>query len=110
MDIEKGTVENIARAFWRRIEPYKDDYDRELPDKMPVEFLTHMNTALSILHEWQINPTAEELELAQVEANDYARLIDEARTALQEIYANNGEDDQIAALCSPLIDKLNIGL
>lgn len=38
--------ENFIRAFWRRIEPYKNDYGRELPEKLPVVFRASMETAL----------------------------------------------------------------
>jgi len=37
--------EAFIRAFWRRIEPYKNEYDKELPEKMPVEFKASMTTA-----------------------------------------------------------------
>lgn len=49
MDIEDKKVESIARAFWRRIEPFKNGHDKELPLTLPVEFRAHMGTALSIL-------------------------------------------------------------
>ena len=51
---------------------------------------------------------AEKIELAKSEAHDYRLLVLEARAALQEIYANNGEDARIEAICSPLIDKLDL--
>ena len=38
--------EAFIRAFWRRIEPYKKMYGKELPGKMPVEFRASMATAL----------------------------------------------------------------
>lgn len=41
-------LEGFIRAFWRRIEPYKDDYGRELPRTIPVEFKAHMITALMV--------------------------------------------------------------
>ena len=49
VDIPPGHVEGLARAFWRRIEPYKNDYDKELPDVLPIEFRAHMTTALLVL-------------------------------------------------------------
>ena len=36
----------FIRAFWRRIEPYKNQYGKELPKEMPVEFSANMMTAL----------------------------------------------------------------
>lgn len=42
-------VEAIARAFWRRIEPFKDKHGKELQDKLPIEFQCHMGTALTLL-------------------------------------------------------------
>lgn len=38
--------ENFIRAFWRRVEPYKNDYEKELPEKLPVELKASMATAL----------------------------------------------------------------
>jgi len=42
--------ENFVRAFWRRIEPYKNDFGRELPSKLPVQFRASMETALLQLY------------------------------------------------------------
>lgn len=48
---ENPNFEAFIRAFWRRIEPYKNDYDKELPEKLPVEFKAHMATAFLALKE-----------------------------------------------------------
>ena len=42
-------INAVSRAFWRRIEPYKNDFEKELPEKLPVEFQSFMGTALSWL-------------------------------------------------------------
>ena len=42
-------VEQVCRAFWRRIEPFKNQYGKELPENLPVEFLAHMATALTFV-------------------------------------------------------------
>jgi hypothetical protein len=55
--ITDSQVNAVARAFWRRIYPYRNDYERELPDKLPVEFFAHMATALS----WADNPPKDDL-------------------------------------------------
>jgi len=47
--ISDQQVNAVARAFWRRIEPYKTKYGKELPDPLPVEFSAHMGTALTVL-------------------------------------------------------------
>jgi hypothetical protein len=47
------------------------------------------------------------LGIAESLAEDYRRLMLEAREALQAIYAMRGEDEFIANICSPLIDKLS---
>lgn len=56
-DIDKNTcalntitdlqVNQVARAFWRRIYVYRNDYGIELPKPLPVEFMAHMATALT---------------------------------------------------------------
>ena len=43
--------------------------------------------------------------LQEQTADDYWRLICELRAGLQEIYALRGEDELVAKICSPLIDK-----
>ena len=40
-------INAVSRAFWRRIEPYKNEFDSELPEKFPVQFSSFMGTALS---------------------------------------------------------------
>lgn len=37
--------DNFIRAFWRRIEPYKNDFNKELPEKIPIQFRVSMITA-----------------------------------------------------------------
>ena len=46
---ENRDIDIIARAFWRRIEPYKYDFKKELPREMPVEVRAAMGTALSAI-------------------------------------------------------------
>jgi hypothetical protein len=38
----------FIRAFWRRINAYKNDFDKELPEEMPVQFRASMETALLV--------------------------------------------------------------
>lgn len=45
--ITDDQVRKVAKAFWRRIYPYRNDYGIELPDPMPAEFMAHMATALT---------------------------------------------------------------
>lgn len=45
--ITDDQVRKVAKAFWRRIYAYRNDYGIELPDPMPVEFMAHMATALT---------------------------------------------------------------
>lgn len=42
-------VKQVVRAFWRRIEPFKNQYGPELPRVLPVEFMAHMATSLTII-------------------------------------------------------------
>lgn len=45
--ITDSQVNAVARAFWRRIYAYRNDYGIELPRPLPVEFMAHMATALT---------------------------------------------------------------
>lgn len=49
----------------------------------------------------------EEMNVAMLQSeNDcYYKLVQKLREGLQEIYANNGEDEFIANICNPLIDQ-----
>ena len=40
--------EAFIRAFWRRIEPFKNEYGKELPEEIPIEFKCHMATAFCV--------------------------------------------------------------
>lgn len=42
-------LEGFIRAFWRRIEPYKNEYGKELPSELPLEFKVHAATAELLL-------------------------------------------------------------
>lgn len=46
---DEKQAERVARAFWRRIYPYRNDYEKELPKDCPVEFVANMSTALCAL-------------------------------------------------------------
>jgi len=46
-----------------------------------------------------------ETAMAESKADDYWRLICEMRGGLQELYSMRGEDELVAKICSPLIDK-----
>ncbi|MGB0899606.1 MAG: hypothetical protein ACPGSN_10140, partial [Psychrobium sp.] len=43
--------------------------------------------------------------LAEGKANDYLRMLNDTISALKQIYAEHGEDEKIAGLCTPLIEK-----
>lgn len=41
-------LDAFIRAFWRRINAYKNDFEKELPKEMPVQFRASMETALLV--------------------------------------------------------------
>ena len=43
-------VNGLIRAFWRRIDMYKNDFEKELPEKMPIQLKAAMLTALLVLN------------------------------------------------------------
>lgn len=44
-----NALESFIRAFWRRIEPHKNGYGKELPNDLPMEFKAHAATAAILL-------------------------------------------------------------
>ncbi|MFG0772890.1 hypothetical protein ACF8PD_13780 [Vibrio plantisponsor] len=60
---EHQNFEAFIRAFWRRIEPYKNDHGKELPKEMPSEFIWAMGTAGILLRDKvddiRLKPTSE---------------------------------------------------
>ncbi len=61
--ITDDQVQKVIRAFWRRIYPYRNDYGIELPNPMPVEFMSFMATALSWIDNHHIDYKAQSDEL-----------------------------------------------
>jgi len=59
-DIEHKIIDGIVRAFWRRVDMYKNDYNEELPEQMPIPLRAAMITALCLLNDleqfkWKLN-------------------------------------------------------
>ena len=49
---------------------------------------------------------AQNVALLQSDVDYYLCLIRELKQGIQEIYANRGEDEFIANICNPLLEKL----
>ena len=49
VDVAQERLEHVIRAFWRRIEIYKNDHGKALGPKLPVYFRTAFATALCAL-------------------------------------------------------------
>lgn len=71
-------INAVSRAFWRRIEPYKNEFGSELPVKLPVQFQSFMGTALMWLDDkvlvWTETPSEPEdnaMCLIEMHNNDY---------------------------------------
>lgn len=73
-EVDPSTVNAIARAFWRRIWGYRNNYDKELPERMPVEFSASMATALMHLQTKPDTNRIAELEKQLEAAEVWARL------------------------------------
>ena len=56
-------VNQITRAFWRRINAYKNEYEKELPETLPVEFRCSMAAALSWLDLEEVMEAQKELRV-----------------------------------------------
>jgi len=63
--VDDDQVQKVIRAFWRRIYPYRNDYERELPNPMPVEFMSFMATALCWVDKPNIDHKAQRDELLE---------------------------------------------
>lgn len=83
-------IDGVCRAFWRRIEPFKNLHERELPKEVPVEFRAHMGTALSLL---DIGIEAEKLmDFYQVDS--IGKLIHAQSKHIERLQARLPKDDQ----------------
>lgn len=47
-----GYMNPVIRAFWRRIYSYRNDFQKELPEVMPLPFLCSMQTAMLALRDY----------------------------------------------------------
>lgn len=94
--ISDDQVRKVIRAFWRRIYPYRNDYEIELPNPIPVEFMSFMATALT----WVDKP-----------AHKPQRITEQDLFAIIDAYNNGSSDDSDTAWISvggrTLIAKLN---
>lgn len=69
--MNNSKIEGGARAFWRRIEMYKNDHGKELPKPLPVEFMASMSTALMLIdYEGMLNHI-DKLEALRAAAENY---------------------------------------
>lgn len=73
---EHPNFEAFIRAFWRRIEPYKNDYDKELPKELPGEFIWAVGTAGILLR----GETEQQDKQASTWSNEY--IIRSARVSI----------------------------
>lgn len=62
-------VRKVVYAFWRRIYPFRNNYDRELPRPIPTEFMAHMATALTWIDKQRDNYKCQ-LEIVTEQRND----------------------------------------
>jgi hypothetical protein len=53
----EGYMNNVIRAFWRRVFSYRNDFQKELPEKMPASFQADMETAMLALREYKLVQT-----------------------------------------------------
>lgn len=96
IEVDPDKLDVFIRAFWRRVNAYKNLYDKELPEKMPVEFRANMETALLVFdksalaqHDDPVKPlTADEksqlAELYNSTSVSVSELIDAVESALIE--------------------------
>lgn len=92
--ITDSQVNAVARAFWRRIYAYRNDYDIELPKPLPVEFMAHMATALTWVDK----------EPCQCITEQDAR---EMYEVIRDIVQNYECGDKVDSMLRPLLEKLN---
>ena len=82
----------------------------EQPERLPLEHGAQIDLAWAADEIARLTTEVEAARslkmLADSTADDCHQLIVEARSALQTIYATNGEDIAIEKICNPLISKL----
>ena len=44
--VAADNIDRFIRAFWKRIYPFRNKYERVLPAEMPIEFRVHCETAV----------------------------------------------------------------
>lgn len=76
--ITDNQVGKVVRAFWRRIYPYRNNHERDLPAQIPVEFMSFMATALHWIDKPQADYKAQRDELAEL-LGDIQAVISESR-------------------------------
>lgn len=100
--ITDSQVNAVARAFWRRIYAYRNDYGIELPKPLPVEFMAHMATALTWVDK-EPSPRITEQDAREI-IEDYIGYCDGKRLKPQSsvvmgMYIKNE--------CTAILNKLN---
>lgn len=77
MDYPDQVTEDFIRAFWRRIEMYKNDYGAELPEKLPPELKAAFLTSAFIIDAHYANKNEvkyinlQGMVMSESEARDY---------------------------------------
>ena len=83
----------------------------EQPERLALEHVAQIDLAWAADEIAKLNQMGEEIRsqrmLADSLADDYRLLIVEARSALQTIYAINGEDPEIKRICQQILNKLD---
>lgn len=95
--ITDSQVNAVARAFWRRIYAYRNDYGIELPKPLPVEFMAHMATALTWVDK-EPSPRITEQDAREI-AKSVANVIRLKESIVDAWFDGEGRD---------LLAKLNI--
>jgi hypothetical protein len=79
----------FIRAFWRRIHAYKNDFEKELPEEMPVQLRASMETALLVFDKDNAHP--DPMTVIDIADDDALRFVQRV------LESDSPESDRLAA-------------
>lgn len=68
-EARRRNIASVTRAFWRRIYPFRNEFGKELPETLPIQFDAHMSSAMYAV-ELNSNENGDVSFMAQIAGDD----------------------------------------